>query len=231
MYKKNHKLEFEKHANSYDSYAKIQKKVAKELIKKLNFKPKKILDIGCGTGAVYKNITWGIDSFVGVDNSSTMCKLHPKNDKIEVICDDFESKIFQAKIMKMSPFDLVISSSSMQWAKDIETTFNFYSSLSQRAAFSIFTDKTFKTIYKITKRKFFLPSFNLIQMLSKIFQNMRVEKRAYRIDFDDKISMLRYVIESGTSGGNEMLSYKEIKYLIDNYPYSYLEFEVAFIIK
>jgi malonyl-CoA O-methyltransferase len=41
--------------------------------------------------------------------------------------------------------------------------------------------------------------------------------------------MLRYIKQSGVSGGKRQLSYKDIKNLLDNYPLDYLEFEVLFI--
>jgi len=41
--------------------------------------------------------------------------------------------------------------------------------------------------------------------------------------------MLRYIKESGTSGGEKQLSYKQTKRLLDQYPLDYLEFEVLFV--
>jgi len=230
MYNKKHQIEFEKYAKTYDSNALIQKRVAKELVEKLNFQPKTILDIGCGTGEVYKNISWEVDRFVGVDCSSSMCKLHPQDKNTEIFCDDFESSVLIKHIEKFLPFDLVISSSSLQWSKDIEETLKIYSKMSDKIAFSIFTDGTFKTIYEITDRKSFLPPYNYLVSLSKIFKKSYVEKKVFRINFSDTISMLKYIKMSGTGGGNKMLNYKEMKYLLEYYPYDYLEFEVIFIL-
>jgi len=230
MYKKNHTVEFEKYAKNYDLFAKVQKKVAQELIKEINFKPLSILDIGCGTGEIYKNIAWKIDKFIGVDCSRSMCQLHPLSAGVEVICDNFESKAFKDRVSRLAPFDLIISSSALQWAKELEQTLKFYSKLSDKVAFAIFTSGTFETIYKITKRKSFLPSFDSIQMLAEIYKNSNLYKRSYKIEFEDTLSMLRYIKYSGTSGGSELLDYAKIKHLINNYPYRYLEFEVAFLL-
>jgi len=41
--------------------------------------------------------------------------------------------------------------------------------------------------------------------------------------------MLRYIKQSGVSGGKKQLSYKEIKRVIKDYPLDYLEFEVLFV--
>ena len=230
MYDKDHKIEFEKYAKSYDLHAIIQKKAAKELIKNIKFTPKKILDIGSGTGEVYKNISWNLDKFVGVDCSDSMCKLHPSAREIKVICEDFNSSAFKKEMRHLSPFDLVISSSSLQWSKSLEENFKFYKSLGGKIAFAIFTDGTFKTIYEMTKRKSFLPNYRHLKNLSKIFGNAKVSKKIYKLDFKDNISKFRYINNSGIGGGNEILNYKKTKYLIKYYPYSYLEFEVTFIL-
>jgi malonyl-CoA O-methyltransferase len=230
MYKNNHLLEFEKHAEDYDSYAVIQKKVAKELIKKLDFIPKKILDLGCGSGEIYKNISHEIDYFIGVDGSATMCELHPKSENIKIFCDDFDSALFRQTIMKDLPFDLVISSSALQWSKDLESIFMFFKSLSDKVAFAIFTKGTFKSVYDMVDRQSFLPSFDFVNSISKIFENVQVEKKIYRLDFADNYSKFRYITKSGIRGGNEALNYKQIKYLLEKYPHKYLEFEVTFVL-
>jgi len=229
MYKKNHLIEFEKHANTYDTFSIIQKSIAKELVDRLDFCPKNVLDIGCGTGEIYKNIAWKLDSFIGVDFSQTMCSLHPKNAEVTLFCEDFESEYFKKIVRTNAPFDIVISSSSLQWAKDLEDTFKFYSSISDKVAFSIFTDGTFKSIYKTIGRKSFLPTYDFLTSISTLFDNAHVSKKIYKLDFDDKLSLFRYIKQSGIGGGNEPLNYKQMKHLLNKYPYKYLEFEVTYI--
>ena len=41
--------------------------------------------------------------------------------------------------------------------------------------------------------------------------------------------MFRYIKKSGVSGARKVLSYKESKKLLNEYPVNYLEFEVVFI--
>ena len=50
--------EFSKYALEYNSYNIIQNKVVKKLLSKLKYKPKSILDLGCGSGALCKAIDW-----------------------------------------------------------------------------------------------------------------------------------------------------------------------------
>jgi malonyl-CoA O-methyltransferase len=51
----------------------------------------------------------------------------------------------------------------------------------------------------------------------------------YRLAFDSVREMFRYIKRSGVSGNRNLLKYKEMKSLMQNYPLDYLEFEVVFI--
>lgn len=220
--KHSHTDEFSKRATSYKEHNIIQKKVVKKLIENIHSHPKKILDLGCGSGAVYENITWDIDQFIGVDKATNMCELHPTNDTIKLINRDFETLDFEK-------FDMVISSSALQWAKDLDTLFEKIASSSNEIAFSIFCDGTFKTIYEIANLETFLPnSHDLPELLNKYFDFTR-EVVHYKLEFEDNLSKFRYIKNSGVSGGERKLSFKDTKKLIANYPHEYLEFEVMFV--
>ena len=217
-----HTNEFSKRAFSYTEHNIIQKKVVKKLVENINSKPKKILDLGCGNGAVYNHITWDIEKFTAVDNASNMCSMHPINPKIKLINEDFETLNFEHT-------NITISSSALQWAKNLDTLFQKIASNSDEIAFAIFCDGTFKTIYEIAKLKLFLPnSEDLIKLLNNYF-DFKYEIVHYKLNFEDNISKFRYIKKSGVSGGKRKLNFKETKNLIKNYPYDYLEFEVMFI--
>ena len=224
-----HEKEFSKRAFSYNEYNIIQKKVAKRLLSKIKNHPKKILDLGCGRGEIFKNIDWEIEKFIGVDISSNMCSLHPKPKKGAILNFDFEDEKLFPILKQHMPYDLVISSSSLQWARDIGKVFEEISKISKNIAFSIFTDKTFKTIYEISSiDSFLLSSEEILDKLLGYFE-FEYEIKEYKLNFEDNLSKFRYIKRSGVSGGKRVLSYKETKNLIENYPLSYLEFEVIFI--
>jgi malonyl-CoA O-methyltransferase len=220
--KHRHTNEFSKRAISYREHNIIQKKVVKKLIENIDSNPKKILDLGCGNGAVYELISWDIDQFVGVDKATNMCTLHPADKKIKLINEDFETLNFEK-------FDMVISSSALQWAKDLNSLFQKIASNTDEVAFSIFCDRTFKTIYEIANLEPFLPkSSDLLKLLNHyfIFEHEIVD---YKLEFEDNLSKFRYIKNSGVSGGERKLSFKDTKKLIANYPHKYLEFEVLFV--
>ncbi|MBV5278871.1 MAG: methyltransferase domain-containing protein [Campylobacteraceae bacterium] len=222
-----HIKEFSRHAHSYDSHTCVQKEVAKYLVSGVKSKPKSILDLGCGSGEVYKNIDWEIEHFVGVDSSQEMSDKHPTCKDIDIINEDFESSTLALKLQPS--YDLLISSSALQWSHDIEKMIQFASFTCKEGAFAVFTDKTFETIYTLSGLEVFLPN---AQALLKIFEKYftcKSEIKTFKISFSDNLSAFRYIKQSGVSGGKKRLSVSQTKSLIQNYPLTYLEFEVLFI--
>jgi len=221
-----HIKEFSKNASTYNQYNIIQKEVAKYLLKSISSKPKSILDLGAGSGAIYSHIHWDFQRFVAVDRSQKMCDLHPKDGNIEVICADFDS---ESLFEKLGNFDLIIASSSLQWSSNLDLALSLAARHTNEVAFAIFCDKTFKTIYKMSGKKSFLPSADqLLKTLDKYF-DFESELKEYRLEFEDNLSKFRYIKKSGVSSGKRELGYKKTKELIRDYPLSYLEFEVLFV--
>ncbi len=221
--------EFSKNAKNYNEYNIIQKQVAKKLVSWIDTCPKKIIDLGCGCGEIYKLIDWKLEKFVGIDISKTMCKLHPKSDKIKIFNANYEDDLFYEKNLKNNNFDIMISSSSLQWCNDIEKVIENFSKISNQCAISIFCEGTFKTIYEKASLKSFLPKCEDIIKIFKKYYNIEFEIEEYKLYFLDNISKFRYIKKSGVSGGKRKLNYIETKQLIQNYPLDYLEFEVLYI--
>ena len=187
------------------------------------------MDLGCGTGDIVTKIGWDYDKFVGVDSAPGMCDKHPKSSSVIVLNNNFEDKYFQDQIQQETPFDLVISSSALQWAEDIEKLIQFTSTLSKNIAFAIFTCNTFADIYKLSNLPVFLPNAKDLIEITKKYFDVDYEIKTYRIEFEDNISKFRYIKRSGVSGGKRKLSLKQTKKLIEDYPHTYLEFEVLYI--
>ena len=222
-----HIKEFSKNAHSYDDYTALQQEIARYLLSHITTQPQTVLDLGCGSGAVFKNLPWDVAHFTGVDSASGMCELHPKNEKVKILCHDFESPTLFSQLTP--PYDLLISSSALQWARDLETLMAHMSLTCKEGAFAIFTDKTFEMIYTMSGLSSFLPNANtLVSLFQKQF-TCKHEVKTYRLFFEDNPSKFRYIKKSGVSGGKRRLSVAQTKALIQNYPLDYLEFEVLFV--
>ena len=220
--------EFSKYAKEYSSYNIIQNKVIEKLLSELQDKPQKILDLGCGNGALCSKIDWNYESFVGVDFAPGMLELHPKSEKIECIYGDFNEKELLKKLQENS-YDHIFSASALQWAKDIEMVFEQLGKFQASLSLAIFTSNTFKTLNQTASLEPLLRSSEEINALAKKYFDAEFEIVEYKLHFDSVREMFRYIKKSGVSASRKVLSYKQTKELIANYPFDYLEFEVAFI--
>ena len=224
------KKQFNKYAKEYEKYSIIQQSGVEELIKILPSNIGRVLDLGCGSGRVYKELIKNnieFKEFVGVDFSPKMLELHPKAKGVVLMEGDFNNKeLFES----FKRFDYIISASSLQWAKDIDFTFEEISKKSDNVAFFIFCSNTFKTIHQIANISSPIYSKNkIISSFEKFFNIEIIKELDYKLEFENTLNMLRYIKQSGVSGGGMGLSIKEIKKIINSYPYNYLEFETILL--
>lgn len=222
------KNEFSKYANEYKNHNIIQQIIAKSLIRELNFKPKKILELGCGSGQVYKNIDWKIEYYKAIDFSNSMCELHPKSNNIEVKCFDFDSESFFEDI-KDEFYDIVLSSSSLQWSKNLTNIVKHLSKCTDEINAVLFTSNTFKTIHSLLDVKSPILNEEEIKIAFNKYFDCDFERIAYNLEFNNKKELFDYIKKSGVSGGNEKLDFKTAKKLYKSYDLNYLEFEVIFV--
>ncbi len=228
MYKNSIQNQFSKYATEYGKNNIIQQLVSKAIVRDIkDRKPKKILELGCGSGQIFKFVDWKFDKYKAIDASEKMCELHPKATKLEICCFDFDDDDFFNSI-KNEHYDMVLSSSALQWSKNLDKIVKNLKLISDEINVVLFTSNTFKSIQKITKRK--SPILN-IEEIKKSFlnhYNCDFEVFNYNLEFKDKKEMFHYIKNSGVSE-KSILSYKEAKKLYKNYNLNYLEFEVIFV--
>jgi malonyl-CoA O-methyltransferase len=221
------KNQFSKYAKEYNSHNIIQQIIAKSLIRELKIKPKKILELGCGSGQVFKHIDWEIEFYKAIDASQSMCDLHPKSNNVEVKCFNFDTEEFLNEI-KNDKYDIVLSSSALQWSKDLSKIIKALSNVTNEINAVLFTSNTFKTIQVITNTKSpILDELSIKEAFSKYFE-CEFEIITYKLEFDNKKDLFDYIKKSGVSG-EKSLSYTDSKKLYKEYSLNYLEFEVIFV--
>lgn len=222
------KNQFSKYAKQYKNHNIIQQIVAKSLVRELKGQPKRILELGCGSGQVFNHIDWDIEYYKAIDFSSSMCELHPKADNIEVKCYDFDTQAFLDEI-KDNNYDVVLSSSALQWSKDLSKIVKHLSYITNKINAVLFTSNTFKTIQEISDRKSpILDEDSIKKAFSKHFE-CEFETIQYKLEFDNKKDLFDYIKKSGVSGGSASLDFKMAKRLFKEYKLNYLEFEVIFV--
>ena len=222
------KNQFSKYAKEYKNHNIIQQIVAKSLVRELKSQAKKVLELGCGSGQVYNHISWEVDFYKAIDFSSSMCELHPKGENIEIKCFDFDTQEFLDEI-KGDSYDIVLSSSALQWSKDLSKIIKHLSFITNEINAVLFTSNTFKTIQEITNTKSpILDEDSIKQAFSKYFI-CEFETIMYKLEFDNKKDLFDYIKKSGVSGGYTSLDFKDAKKLYKEYNLNYLEFEVVFV--
>jgi len=224
--------EFSRFANTYGRHNRIQAKVAKKLVAML---PKKhygtILDLGCGGGEIYRNLgARGItfDQLTAADISTEMLQLHPADESITKVRCDFNHSDDLASL-PFDHYDLLLSSSALQWSSDLDLTLSLLSSFSGYFYFAIFTSGTFRSLHQSAGIASPIRSEAELKEIIGRHYDAVFETVHYTLQFDSVYKMLRYIKESGTSGGVRRLSYAQTKQLLESYPHDYLEFEVLFV--
>jgi malonyl-CoA O-methyltransferase len=224
--------EFSRFAQEYSNHNVIQKEVAIRLCNLLDKKfYGKILDVGAGDGAIYENLfeqNIKFSNFVALDFSREMLDIHRNDKSIKKVCLDFNERNF-SDAFKVNEFDLIISSSALQWSSNLSSVLKELSTLSDKYFFSFFTANTFKTLHEtININSPVLTKEDILNSLNEFF-TYELEVVNYRLNFESVHEMLRYIKKSGVSGGMKQLRYKQMKTLMLEYPLDYLEFEVIFV--
>jgi len=225
--------QFNQNANSYKKYSIIQEIGAKSIIKELPSSLGSVLDLGSGDGRVYKELLEQkkeFKSFYAFDFSQEMLKKHPKDKNCTIIRGDFNSKE-QFKSLQALNIDTLISSSALQWAKDLDAVFLECSKVAKFGAFFIFTAGTFKSLHDFLNVKSPIYSAKSVESaFLNSYKVKKIEKKIFTLEFKDNLQMLRYIKKSGVSGGGFKLSYKEINRVLKEYPKSVLEFETMLLV-
>jgi malonyl-CoA O-methyltransferase len=225
--------EFSRFAHKYDTYNMIQSTVATTLIEKLpKIMYKNIIDVGCGSGEIYKNLQKKeilVESFIALDSSQAMLAIHPNEKHIDKICLNFNDRDFLEYIPRDS-YDLLLSSSALQWSTDLGYTMQKLSLLSSTFYGAVFTSGTFKTLHETAGVSSPIHNVGTVQdVMNQYYNDVKYEIHHYSLEFESTRDMFRYIKQSGVSSGERKLTYKQTKKLMERYPLNYLEFEVLFI--
>lgn len=220
--------EFSRHASQYETYNIIQTQVAKKLLAHTLNTPRRILDLGCGSGMLYSHMDWKVERFSGVDFSDAMLECHPKGDTIELILGDFNDPLLFEQL-SLCHFDHIYSSSALQWAHDLESVLKSLVSFNTPMSLAIFTAGTFKTLHECAGVSPLLRSCNEVIAIAEKYLDAEYEVLHSTLVFDSVREMFRYIKHSGVSGGRRVLDFTQMKRLMETYPLNYLEFEVVFI--
>ncbi len=244
----NAKHSFNKMSHSYAKNCALQNEVAKVLVEFCDdflCDSHKIIDLGAGSGNIANNLgDRQIDFFLAIDNAPNMLTLHPQNlphiARIKRLCCDFEDYDFSDEC------DLVLSSSALQWAKDLDLLFkrlvdsaqksqNLCESLEsseshkpKRFAFAIFTSKSLHELHAFLGTASPLKSATEILTIAQKYFCVESKMQRFILNFSTRDEFLAYLKNGGLLGGGN-LSFAQKKRLRFGAPFLSADFEVLFL--
>ena len=215
---------FNRAAYSYEKFSGLQDKISKNLFEKLeclNINPVNILDLGCGTGknGVHLSSKFKKTTLVNFDLSENMLEQarkkvitstinYPDKSTNFHVCGDMENIPFRDSL-----FDLVWSSSAIQWTDNLPIVLKHIKRILKPNGFFIFSTfwpETLKELRMINqtlsgdpKTNNFL-NINHIKnfIISEGFENPLFDVKSYRLDYTNVEDILYDIKGVGATNGN-----------------------------
>ncbi|EJF06608.1 methyltransferase family protein [Thiovulum sp. ES] len=213
---------FSRSSSNYEQEAFLQNEISKKLLNEISGNFKNVLDLGCGTGFICKNREFTFENFLGIDISPNMLELHPKSDNCKTEISDFDS------FSDFQNFDLIISSSSLQWSKNLKAIFEKFENLDSAIHLAIFTNRTFIELQNELEIVSPIPALAEILNFAKNF-SYRVEKGV--LEFSSSKELLEYIRKSGVSGGWNLSKIGKLKKMLNRDEVKKLSFEIVYLQK
>ncbi len=197
--------EFSRSSHLYDKHAGLQFELGVELVSglPLDFRPARVLDLGCGTGRVsewvYKKLNPG--RFLGVDASSCMIDQAEKRGFGAWRVADFSQDSFWDELGR---FDLIFSNSVLHWIDDLEGLFRHvrdHLAVGGCFAFSIFGPKTMQEVSWALEldipASHFLPLKEVMSMLENSGYEVKFKPKLIVSQYNTLLEFLRFVRGTG----------------------------------
>lgn len=209
---------FKKAHATYDQSALVQHQMCQHLITLIQTRlpdasPKSILEIGCGVGNLTKlyHPLWQIDELYLND----LYDVHSAIDRAKLIIGDIEH-------IDLPRVDMALSSSALQWVKDLPTLCHrIHHALSDAStfAFATFGQDNLHEMKTLTGIGLDYHSLDdIIQMLSKAgFDVIHTEQTPYTLYFDQPKQILRHIKETGVSVGSVGWTKSSLAQFYENY--------------
>ncbi len=212
---------FSRASSTYDSFSHIQQEVNRLLIKEVPAASyRKVLEIGCGTGALTRRLlsSFQVEKLVAVDLSLSMLKVAgrrlPASEGIHFVCCDAEKLPLKAG----TRFDLLITASAMQWftsfsssmrelvKNHLETGGRFASCFFGRGSLVELSDSLARSFPERDTRiltQFFPDYHRELAGIDRLFSRPKIQRKVIKKDYNDLLHLLRVLKMTGVSPRGE----------------------------
>lgn len=225
---------FNQAAVQYDSAAYLQQKIANKLIQELpELHPKRIIDLGCGSGYCTKQLLYNYADaeYLLIDIAPNMLsaakKTLNKHNNINYLCADIDSLPLQNNIA-----EIVICSSVLQWCPNIEQSLKKIKRICANGvfAFAVFTSNTLielKDAWQKTDNYNHVNDFVTANKLNNILQdnytNVNTSTETIAVTYDNIYQLLKSLKNMGSCNINsnqkmQLSGKKMLEKLAKNYP-------------
>lgn len=199
LIKENIRSRFNRAALTYDAHAVIQPDIGKKLIALLNqytFKSDFIIDLGCGTGTVTKNLIekYAYKQFFAIDIADTL--LLQAKDKLALYDINIHSNDFESFSYDGILFDLIFSNMALHWSSNLQNTFNHIAQQSSHhgiIAFSLPLTGTLTELETLSINAFYSSKSVLKLLKNAGLKILETHYASYVLPFDSWIAALKSI--------------------------------------
>jgi malonyl-CoA O-methyltransferase len=147
--KKAIRYSFNRAADSYDTYAVLQREVESRLLEKLEFlrsEPSCIVDSGCGTGSASRQLanSYPQAQVLALDWAPAMLSKADSKEPLSCVCADMHAMPLAARSV-----DLIFSSLALQWSYDLPAVFNEFRRIMKPGGMLVFSCFGPDTLYEL----------------------------------------------------------------------------------
>lgn len=217
--------------DKYDENAFVQRITAEKLVSSLSQKKfDKILEIGCGTGILTKQI-----------EQNLVFQKYFANDIVEKSKNYIDGIISKntfvcgnaQKIKLPYKVDLIISNAVFQWFENLDKVLEYYSSLLKIdgiIAFSTFSPENFLEIREVTGLTLNYKNIDeLKEIVEKNFEIIHIEKFNYKMNFSTPLQILAHMKNTGVNSLTEKhWGIKNVKEFCDKYREKFPELSLTY---
>ena len=217
--------------DKYDENAFVQRITAEKLVSSLSQKKfDKILEIGCGTGILTKQI-----------EQNLVFQKYFANDIVEKSKNYIDGIISEntfvcgnaQKIKLPHKVDLIISNAVFQWFENLDKVLEYYSSLLKIdgiIAFSTFSPENFLEIREVTGLTLNYKNIDeLKEIVEKNFEIIHIEKFNYKMNFSTTLQILAHMKNTGVNSLTEKhWGIKNVKEFCDKYREKFPELSLTY---